>query len=70
MFQTKVVEKITIHFAFNNFIENHDFFEKMWKNIVEPDKTQMTTYGAFALRVGYLRLHTHTHTHTHTHKHA
>ena len=37
----------------------------MWKNIVEPGRTQMTIkYGACAVHAGYLRLHTHARTHT------
>jgi len=32
----------------------------MWKNIVQPDRSQVKKYGAFALQAGYLRLPTHT----------
>jgi hypothetical protein len=38
MFQRKVVDKILknyVHF----FTKNHAFYEVMWKNIVEPDRT-------------------------------
>ena len=39
MFQTKVVEKIKIHFVFSNFffLENRAVYEIMWKNAVQPD---------------------------------
>jgi hypothetical protein len=44
MFQAKVVEKINTHYALNNsfFPENRAVYEIMWKNIVEPDRAQMT----------------------------
>jgi hypothetical protein len=43
MFQTKVVEKIKTHFLFSNFFpENLAVYEITWKNIVEPDRPQMT----------------------------
>jgi hypothetical protein len=29
------------HFMFNNFLENRALYEKMWKNIVEPYRSQM-----------------------------
>jgi hypothetical protein len=33
------------HFMFNNFfITNHAIYEIMWKNIVQPDRPQMTTW--------------------------
>jgi hypothetical protein len=35
----KVVEKIKTHILFP---ENRAFYEIMWKNIVEPDRPQMT----------------------------
>jgi hypothetical protein len=38
MFDTKVVGKIEIHV----FPENHAFYEIMWKNMLEPDRPQMT----------------------------
>jgi len=43
MFQTKFVEKIKTHFMSNNFFspENLALYEIMWKNIVEPDRSQM-----------------------------
>jgi len=45
MFQTKFAEKIKTHFVFNNlFLENHVVYEKMRKNIVEPDRPQMTIW--------------------------
>jgi len=33
------------HFVFNNFVfsfENRAVFERMWKNMIEPDRPQMT----------------------------
>jgi hypothetical protein len=43
MFQTEVLEKIKTHFMFNNvFSESRDVYETMWKNMVEPDRPQMT----------------------------
>jgi hypothetical protein len=45
MFQTKVVEKVKTHiFMFSNFFlsENGAVYEKMWKNMVEPERRQMT----------------------------
>jgi len=46
MFQTEVVEKIRTHFVFINpfFFENCAFCEKMWKNIVERGRPQMTIW--------------------------
>jgi hypothetical protein len=44
MFQTKVVEKIKIHFMFHNiffFFENRAVWEIMWKNMVQPDRPEM-----------------------------
>jgi len=44
MFQTKFVEKITIHvFILSNFpfSENRAVYEIIWKNIVETDRSQM-----------------------------
>jgi hypothetical protein len=43
MFQTRVVEKLKTHnLCPKTFFENRVFYEIMWKNIVEPDKPQMT----------------------------
>jgi hypothetical protein len=43
MFQTKVVEKIKTHVLCSIiFPENRAVYEMMWKNIVEPDRPQMT----------------------------
>jgi len=42
MFQTKVVEKIKIHFMHNLFFaESHAIYDIRWKNIVGPDRPQM-----------------------------
>jgi len=38
-------ENQNTHFVFSNFIfGNRAFYEKMWKNIVEPDRPQMTMW--------------------------
>jgi len=45
MFQTKIAQKIKTHFFVFNyffFFENRAVYEIMWKNIVQPDKQQMT----------------------------
>jgi hypothetical protein len=55
MFHTKVVEKIKTHILFSTvfFSENRAVYEIMWKNMVEPDRPQMTIlYGALALPAG------------------
>ena len=54
MFQTQIVEKIKTHFIFNKFRpppppDTRAFHEIMCKNVVEPDRPQMTQYGACAL---------------------
>ena len=40
----KVVEKFKTHFMFNIYILNCVVYEIMWKNIVEPDRLQMTIW--------------------------
>jgi len=57
MFQTKFVEKIETHWI---CFEDRTVYEVMWKNIVEPERPQMTVWPC-AFRAGYLRLQTHTH---------
>jgi hypothetical protein len=42
MLETEVVEKIKTRFLFHFFSENRAVYEIMWKNIVEPDRPQMT----------------------------
>jgi len=46
MFQTKAVEKIETHVLCStiSFFENRAFYEKMWKNIVEPGRPNMTIW--------------------------
>jgi hypothetical protein len=40
----KVIEKFKIHIIFQYFFfENRAVYEIMWKNAVQPDRTQMTT---------------------------
>jgi len=43
----KIVEKIKtqILFSITFFLENHAVNEKMWKNIVEPGRQQMTIWS-------------------------
>ena len=50
----KVVEKITAHILCSNFFSPKTVsFVIMWKNMVEPDRSQMTIwYGACALHAG------------------
>jgi len=62
MFQTKVVEKIKTRILCSMtffFFKNRAVYEIMWKNIVEPDRPQMTIYSACAFHAWYLRLQTH-----------
>jgi hypothetical protein len=43
MFQTKVVEKMKTHISCSiTFPRNPAVYEIMWKNMVEPDRQQMT----------------------------
>ena len=43
MLQVKVVEKIPTHILYSiTFSENRVDYEIMWKNMVEPDRPQMT----------------------------
>jgi len=56
VFKTKVVER-TKHILFNQFFfkKNRDFYEKMWKNMVEPDGPQIqynTAQRRYSLHVG------------------
>jgi hypothetical protein len=51
---------------FNNPPENRNVCVTVWKNMVDPDRPQMTTkYGACALHAAYLRPYLSTYTHTH-----
>jgi hypothetical protein len=44
MLQTKALEKTKTHFVFTKFFfEYCDFYEKMWKNVVQPERPQMTS---------------------------
>jgi hypothetical protein len=55
MFQTKVVDKIKTHIlcSITFFSENRAVCEIMWKNMVEPDRSQVAIeYGACALHAG------------------
>ena len=53
-FQTRVVEKIKTHTSIfsNLFSENRAVYEITSKNMAEPDGSQMTQYGAYALHSG------------------
>jgi len=43
IFQTKVVDETKTHILCSvTFSENHVVCEVMWKNMVEPDRPQMT----------------------------
>jgi hypothetical protein len=43
MFETEFVEKNKTYFVFNNFCsENRTVYEITWKNMVDPDRPQMT----------------------------
>ena len=44
MFQTKVVEKIKTHtlYVYKLCLKNGAIYEIMWKNMVVPDRLQMT----------------------------
>ena len=54
-------ENQNTHFMFNNsFSENHAIYEIMWKNMVEPDRPQMTIW---CMRIA-CRIHTPTNTHS------
>jgi hypothetical protein len=44
MFQTKVTEKSKHTFHVQYFKKNRAVYEKMWKNITEPDMPQMTIW--------------------------
>jgi hypothetical protein len=59
--RTQVVQKIKAHFMFNNFFsENHGIYEVMWKNIVQPNRPQMTIWRMAC----WMPKGTNTHTHT------
>jgi hypothetical protein len=49
-----VVEKISTRFIFNNFFpKNRAAYEIIWKNMVQPERPQMTVeYGACTLHAG------------------
>jgi len=40
----KIVNKIEARVLLNNFFENCAIYEKMWKNIVKPDRPQLTVW--------------------------
>jgi len=62
MFQRNDEEKIkTWIFVQFFFLLNHAVYEIMWKNMLQPDRLQMTIqYGASELHAGWLNLETHT----------
>jgi hypothetical protein len=48
MFRANVVEKSKPRFTWITFFffEKHAFYEAMWKNVVEPDRPQVTIHGS------------------------
>ena len=44
MFETKIVEKIKTYFMFDKFFESRAVYEIRWKNMVVPDRPQMTIW--------------------------
>ena len=54
MFQTNVIEKIKIHILYSiTLLRKSAVNEIISKNVVEPERPQMTTqYGACALHAG------------------
>jgi hypothetical protein len=54
---------------FNNlFSENRTVYEKISKNKVETEGSQMTSqYGSYELNAGLARLHARAHAHARTH---
>jgi len=45
MFQTKIVEKIKTHILCSiKFFENRAIYEIMWKDTVEPGRSQMAIW--------------------------
>jgi hypothetical protein len=64
MLQIQLVENIKIHTSYSItffFSENRAVYEAIQKNVVEPEKSEMTVkHGACVLHAGYLRLQTHT----------
>jgi len=61
MFQKRFVEKIKTHILCSVFFspENRAVYEIMWKNSVQPYKSQMTVWRMRAFHAGYLRLQAH-----------
>jgi hypothetical protein len=54
VFWTNVVDKIKIHILCSAifFFENCAVYDIMLKNMVEPERPQMSNYGAYDLHVG------------------
>ena len=80
-FWKKVIEKIKTRILLPKifFPENRAVYEIMSKNMVEPERPQMTIWRRAACRISTAtraetyaraRAHTHTYTHTHTHTHT
>jgi len=42
MFQTKFSEKVNIFYVRKYFSENRALYEILWKNVVQPDRSQTT----------------------------
>ena len=64
MFQIKAVEEIKTHIlcSVTFFFENRAVYEKMWENIVEPGRPQMTIWR---MRIAcWIPKATYTHSHS------
>ena len=72
MLQTKVAEKAKTYILFSRTSsKNLAVYEIMWKNIVEPDRAQMTNITRRLCFACFItKDYTHTHTHTHTQKYV
>jgi len=44
LLQTNVVQKIKTHFIFKHFSESRAVYEITWKNMLQPDRPQMTIH--------------------------
>jgi hypothetical protein len=70
MFQTKVAEQIKTHISCSTTFspENRAVYEIMWKNMVEPDRPQMTIrltrFACWVTKPPPPSTHAHTHTYS------
>jgi hypothetical protein len=42
-------ENQNTYLMFNNFLQNRAVYEVMWKNVVKPDRPQVTSNTVYAL---------------------